>query len=103
MDTVHVFVTLQNSLPSASQDDELKLFRLTETDANFEEKRTALAAYINNMTSSEYRVKSNIASEKCGYTYDDAQRACFAMSMFAINRNEFDIRLKKFDLCIFFI
>ena len=79
--------------------EELKLFRLTENDANYEEKQIALLAYVNNMSSANYRVKSKIVNDKCRHLNGDDERACFAISMYGISSQEYDERKKKFDLC----
>ena len=100
MDINPSLVEAMNSYPPESMkvlsQDELKNFRLNVQDANYEEKQTAKLAYMNNMSSVEYRVKSSAANNSCR----PADISCEAMSMHKISKNEFDLRYARFETCI---
>jgi hypothetical protein len=100
MDINPSLVDAMNSYPPESMKvlstDELKNFRLNVQDANYEEKQTAKLAYMNNMSSVEYRVKSSVANNSCR----PADIACEVMSMHKITKNEFDLRYTRFETCL---
>jgi len=100
MDINPSLIDAMNSYPPESMKilsyDELNNFRLNIKDANYDEKQTAKMAYMNNMTSAEYRVKSSLANNAC----PSADMPCKAMNMHKLSKSEYETRYSKFDSCI---
>ena len=100
MDINPSLVEVMNSYPPEKMkilnDDELTTFRLNLQDANFEEKEVAKQAFAFNMTSSEWRVKSENAHAQCRGVKGEP---CFAMKMLNISKSELQIRIDRMDKC----
>jgi hypothetical protein len=100
MDINPSLIDVMNSYPPESMKilsyDELNNFRLNIKDANYDEKQTAKMAYMNNMTSAEYRVKSSLAYNSCR----SSDIACEAMNMHKLTKSEYETRYSRFDSCI---
>jgi hypothetical protein len=100
MDINPSLLEVMNSYPPESMkilnDEELTTYRLNLKDANFEEKEVAKQAFAFNMTSSEWRVKSENAHAQCRGVKGEP---CFAMKMLNISKSELQIRIDRMDKC----
>lgn len=100
MDINPSLVEVMNSYPPENMkilnNEELRTYRLNIQDANFEEKEVAKKAFAYNMTSSEWRVKSENAHAQCRGVKDED---CFVLKLLNISQTELQIRVGRMDKC----